>query len=223
MSREELVAARTSRARGRPPGRARSAGARPRRARTRDGASRRGEAPRWSRSCRGLFVGRPGRIERPPRRELLQAGSPPLPERPCGVPRDEVERPRVREELVAVERAAAGQRRDRHAMVPPVEHRERAGEGTAGVAEHAHIGGQPARIADVDVLVARRESTECEGPQAVRSLGPHGRESARLERREVEPGRDDLAKHRWAPDRPPRGIGRAVEFEFQEHPHVPRV
>lgn len=129
----------------------------------------------------------------------------------------------MREELVAVQRAPVGQCRHGHAVVPPVEQRERTGDGAAAVAEHAHAGGQAARVAHVDELIAGGEPPEGERADPVPALGPHGGQPLGLERGEVQPRGDDLTQHGWAPEGPPRGIRRAIQREFQQHPHEARV
>ncbi len=237
MPREELVARPTSTARARMRGRARSAGGRPRRARTRGGASPRAGASRSSRSCGGSRGGVAPAPRRSRRRPRCRAGRTTTPARAAAAacratartprsgttPRGRA-RPALRDQLVAVERAAVGQRRDGHAVVPAIEDGERAGERAAAVAEHAHA--RRAGRRDSSRRRAPRRPGTAGTPAPARGAVPRATVVGRppvLQRGEVEPRRHDLAQHGRAAQRAPRGIRRALEREFQQHSHEPRV
>ena len=155
---------------------------------------------------RSRRVGGARRVERPARRELPEAHAPPLPEGPRRIPGEHVERARGREQLVAVEGAAAREARDGHAVVPAVEHGERPRERATAVAEHPHAARQPAGVAQVDDLLARGVAAERECSHAMPALGPDRRQAFGFERVEVEPRGDDLAQHGGTANGAPRGI-----------------
>ena len=174
-------------------------------------------------------------VVRPRAREAPQPRSAPLPCRPQHGPQGR-RRPAADHEALAPERAGAVARRgtDRHLVVPHVEGGERAGERDAAVAEDPHgaAGVAHGALAHVDQLIAEGEAAARDVAAHRAERHPHRHVGAGLEARgharrvhrgEIEQRSVEIGDRARRVERPPRGVGVAVEDELQHDPHAPSL